>query len=686
MSDEREADGNGASSAPARSIEVPDVGYPRSAEWLEADGLGGFAMGTVDGIRTRRYHGLLIHAVTPPTGRMALVNGFEAWVDLDGLSLAITSQRYAPGAVHPDGASRLASFAAEPWPRWTFDLGPGLSLEQELFVRHGQPLCVLRWRLSAPAAAARLRVRPLLSGRDSHRLQRANDAFRFEPEGEGALRTWRPYQGVPEILSLSNGEYSHAPEWYRQFLYAEERARGLDDLEDLASPGVLTFDLNQSDAVWMVAAGTPGTRTLLTGADPETLARGLAAHEERRRGAFATPLDRAADAYRVARATGRTLVAGYPWFTDWGRDTFVALPGLCLATGALDDARRILLEWSAAVSEGMIPNRFVEPGGVPEYHSVDASLWYVVAVHRWLDAMAAASAPLAAADRVLLRAAIQTILEAYTRGTRHGIEADDDDLLRAGEPGVALTWMDARHGDREVTPRVGKPVEVEALWINALWVGGAFDPRWRHACERALESFGARFWNEERGCLYDVVDVDHRPGAIDATLRPNQILAVGGLPFPLVADERARSVVQIVERELMTPLGPRSLAPSEPGYVGHYRGGPSERDCAYHQGTVWPWLMGPFVEAWVRARGGTDAARREARERFVLPMLSHLDQTGLGHLAEIADGDPPHDSRGCPFQAWSLGELLWLEREVLVDPERREAVAADMREHEPSGA
>src|SRR5262245_17698262 len=510
------------------------LGVPRSAEWLEADGRGGYAMGTVDGIRTRRYHGLLIHAAQPPTGRRLLVNGFEAWVELGDRRVAITSQRYAPDVVHPDGASRISEFAFEPWPLWAFDLGEGVRLDHELFVRHGQPLCVLRWRISSPHTAARLFVRPLLSGRDAHGFQRANDALRFEPERGGALLTWRRYADVPGVLSLSNGAYEHAPDWYRQFLYVAERDRDLDFLEDLAAPGTLAFDLASAEAVWLIAADTPETRTLLSGGEPEALARGLAAQEERRRAGFPTRLDRSADAYLVTREPGRSLVAGYPWFTDWGRDAFIALRGLCLATGRLDEALDILLTWAGSISEGMIPNHFAESDGVPQYHSVDASLWFVVAVHQWLEAMAATGAPLAAVTRARLRAAIETILDGHTRGTRHGIEADGDDLLRAGAPGVALTGMDACVDDRPVTPRAGKPVEVQALWINALWVGGHFDPRWRHACERALESFAARFWNGERGCLYDVVDVDHRPGAVDAALRPNQIFAVGGLPLPLL--------------------------------------------------------------------------------------------------------------------------------------------------------
>jgi len=655
---------------------------PQDAEWLETDGLGGFAMGTVDGIRTRRYHTLLMHAATPPTGRMALINGFEAWIELGERRIDVSSQRYEPGVTHPDGARRVTAFTLAPWPRWTYDLGDGARLEHELFVRHGLPLVALSWRLRR-AKAGRLSLRPLISGRDSHALQRANPAFRFDSDVQGPLRIWRPYPDVPGILSLAEAEYQYAPEWYYRFLYERERARGLDAIEDLGSPGVLSWDLSRGEAVWILAADTPATRELLEGASATDIHRGLRTAERRRRAGFPTPLHRAAADYIVARGKGRTIVAGYPWFTDWGRDTFIALRGLCLAGGRLADARSILLEWAGTVSEGMLPNRFVEGSATPEFNSVDASLWYVVAIHEWLEAMAAAGKPVTARDQRRLRAAVEAIVGGYARGTRHGIRQDDDGLLAAGEPGIALTWMDARVGDRAVTPRIGKPVEVQALWINALRIAGRLFPRWLGAHQKSLGAFRERFWNEARGCLYDVVDVDHQRGVVDGTLRPNQILAIGGLPLALLEGERARRVVEVVERELYTPLGLRSLACGEPGYVGRYGGGVGERDGAYHQGTVWPWLVGSFVDAWVRVRGGGEAVKREARERFIEPLIAHLDFVGLEHVSEIADGDPPYRPDGCPFQAWSVGELLRLEAQVPAQAARPAAGArAALPEHE----
>jgi predicted glycogen debranching enzyme len=387
----------------------------------------------------------------------------------------------------------------------------------------------------------------------------------------------------------------------------------------------------------------------------------LRAAEQRRRRRFPTRLHRSADAYLVRRGTGKTIVAGYPWFTDWGRDTFIALRGLCLATGRLEDARAILLEWAGAVSEGMLPNRFPDRGETPEFNAVDAALWYVVAVHDLLQV----DKRITRRDRQTLEVAIDAILSGYSRGTRYGIHVDDDGLLAAGEPGVQLTWMDAKVGDWVVTPRIGKPVEVQALWLNALRIGSGFSERWADVYARVRATFEDRFWNEAAGSLHDVIDVDHRRGTFDPTFRPNQILAVGGLPFAVLDGARARRVVDAVEARLLTPLGPRSLAPDEPGYTPCYRGGVRERDGAYHQGTVWPWLMGPFVEAWVRVRGATTQAKGEARARFLEPLLVHLDDAGVGHLPEVADGDPPHSPGGCPFQAWSIGEALRLDLTVL---------------------
>lgn len=636
-----------------------------SLEWLEADGLGGFASGTVAGLRTRRYHALLLTATTPPTGRMVLVNGFDAWVQTPNGQYAISSQRYAPDAVYPDGAWHIESFQADPWPRWRFRLDDGTAVEQELFVPAGTAAVALAWRLVEARPGVQLHLRPFLSGRDYHALHHENPAFRHLPERDGQWLVWRPYQGVPGILSVANATYTADPSWYRNFFYREEAARGLDAVEDLASPGRLTWDLSAGEAAWVLAAEGPTGFPIVPGrAATATVDAWRASEQARRR--QPTRLHRAADAYIAQRQRGKTIIAGYPWFTDWGRDTFIALRGLCLAGGRVDDARAILVAWADSVSEGMLPNRFPDHGEAPEFNSVDASLWYVIAVHELLAlGGAGGKAPLSKAEAQALRAAVEAILSGYAGGTRYGIACDDEGLLRAGEAGVQLTWMDAKVGDWVVTPRIGKPVEIQALWLNALWIGSHTSERWADLLARGRAAFAARFWNQARGCLFDVVDCDHRPGSTDASLRPNQIFAVGGLPLALLEGERARQVVDIVEQQLWTPLGLRSLGPAEPGYTPRYQGDVRARDGSYHQGTVWPWLLGAFVDAWVRVRGATPEVKREARARFLAPLLAHLDQAGLGHVSEIADGDAPHTPRGCPFQAWSVGEALRLDQVVL---------------------
>ena len=613
------------------------------AEWLETDATGGFASGTVGGFRTRRHHALLQVARRPPADRATLVNGFEAWIDAGGDTLPLSTQHYAPDVVHPRGVDHLVAFASEPWPCWTFRGASGIEIVHDLVVDRVDGSVLLTWRLSTGVAGATLRVRPLVSARDYRALTRENPGFIFDALAAGGNASWRPYPGVPAIAALTNGIYRHDPLWYRNFFYREEAARGLDGVEDLASPGVFAFDLARGPACIVLRAGDG------IGVDAKALAERIRALETARR-ARLSPLERAADAYVVRRGGGHTIIAGYPWFTDWGRDTFIAMRGLVIGRGRHAIAASILLTWADFISQGMLPNRFPDYRAEPEYNAVDASLWYVIAVHEYL-----AAANPDAAVRARLLAAVAQILDGYAAGTRFGIRMDDDGLLACGGPGTQLTWMDVRIGEHAVTGRAGKPVEVQALWVNAMRCAGG---RYAALADRATAAFRARFWNAAAGCLYDVVDVDHEAGRVDASVRPNQVLAVGGLPWCLVTAEVARAVVATIERELLTPLGLRTLAPRDPAYRGRYEGDRWRRDTAYHQGTAWPWLTGAFVDAWLAVHGDDAARRAEARERFVAPLRAHLEVAGIGHMSEIADGDAPHTPRGCPFQAWSLGEFL----------------------------
>jgi predicted glycogen debranching enzyme len=647
---------------------------PFIKEWLEADGLGGFASGTSTGMRTRRYHALLLTATKPPTGRMVLVNGFDAWVETANGTFSLSSQCYVPGVIGGDGAQRIEAFGWEPWPHWIFKLEDGTRIELEVFAAKGESTTCLSWKLLGPRRDVKLFVRPFLSGRDYHSLHKSNPAFRFDAEVKPDRVSWQPYNDVPGVTALTNGNYSHQPNWYCNFLYAEERARGLDCEEDLAAPGVLSWNLSEGKATLVLTTKEHAAASLPASVKPAELLNKLRDAEQKRRDQFPSPLHRAADAYIVQRggapdsgsAHSKTIIAGYPWFTDWGRDTFIALRGLCLATGRLNDARDILLAWSAAVSSGMLPNRFPDRGEQPEFNAVDASLWFVIAVHEFLQAARKERLALNG-DRKKLLAAVEAILDGYNQGTRFGIRADADGLLASGVPGVQLTWMDAKVGEWVVTPRIGKPVEVQALWLNALWIASQHRDRWMEPLQRGLDSFQARFWNAERKMLYDVVDVNHQPGTVDASFRPNQILAVGGLPRRLIEDNRAFLIVEAVKDHLWTPMGLRSLAPGEPGYAPRYEGGVRERDGAYHQGTVWPWLLGAFIDAWVWIHRRTPAAIHEARRVYLQPLLDHLETPGLGHISEIADAEAPHTPRGCPWQAWSVGEALWLDQVVLAE-------------------
>ncbi len=630
--------------------------HMRQLEWLEADGHGGFAMGTASLLRTRRYHALVV-AAPRAGGRVVLVNGFELALHTAAGQFALSSQEYQPGVVHPDGYKRIESFSATPWPRWVLRAEDGSALELEICAVRSTGETLFHARLLS-GGAARLELRPLLSGRDYHALHRENPLFRFEPETIDGMLVFQPYPGLPRISLRSNGRYAHGAIFFRDFLYRLEQERGLERAEDLAGPGALAFELGQGPAWaafgWLEA--DEDARLAANRPDGEALRQS----ELERRGERSA-FDLAQESYVVERGQRRTIIAGYPWFTDWGRDTFIALRGLCIARGALEQAAAILGDWASVVADGLLPNFFPDSGREPEYNSIDAGLFYVVAVHDFLKECQRRHVPVRAEFRARLLSGVAGVVSGLGQGSRYRIRLDDDGLLAAGEPGVQLTWMDAKVGDLVVTPRIGKPVEVQALWLNALRIAAELGatPANQLAAryERGLSSFRARFWNPDARCLYDVVDAEHEPGKVDASIRPNQIFAVGGLPYALLPAERAQAVVARVQNELWTPLGLRTLSPRDSRYRGSYGGGVFDRDTAYHMGTAWPWLLGPFVEAWLRVHGAGPARRREASERFVEPWQAERERAGLGHVSEIVDGDFPHAARGAPFQAWSLGEL-----------------------------
>ena len=630
-----------------------DLSRASLREWLHTDGLGGYASSTVVGLNTRRYHGLLVAATRPPVGRQMLLSKLDETLSVGGRRYELATNAY-PGAVHPRGFEWAASFELDPLPTLAWEVEGG-TLSRTVCRIHDEPITAVAYRYEGEGSPV-LELRPLLAYRDHHALQRENSGVRTDAEREGGDLVLRPYDGCPPLrLRLPGATWMPDGLWYRAFEYERERERGLDFREDLFSPGVLRLDLVPGHAVHLLASGGG----LLPGLDA---ARLVAAERRRLRicgggGEGALPeLRRAADAFIVRRGvSGRTIIAGYHWFGDWGRDTMIALPGLCLATGRPDDARAVLAEYARHVEGGMIPNRFPDGGGEPEYNSVDAALWMVVAVGRYLEATGDAEFV-----RRRMGDAVAAILDGYRSGTSHGVRMTPDGLITQGEEGLQLTWMDAKVGNTVVTPRRGRPVEVQALWYNALLIGAEVaremgEPARARECValagRARESFLKAFWSEEAGYLADVVAED---GRADFSLRPNQLYALG-LPHVLLARDRALRVLDAVKRHLLTPVGLRTLSPEHPAYRGRYAGGPAERDAAYHQGTVWPFLAGPYFDAVTRVHG--EAGKAEARE-WLDGFAAHLEEAGLGTVSEVFDGDAPHAPGGAIAQAWSVGEIL----------------------------
>lgn len=645
-----------------------------TAEWLLTNGLGGYAMGALEGPPTRGYHGFLVAATRPPDGRMLLVGPVEAWLEVDGAATRLDALEVAQGRLKgeppPTEAAAQDGTLEVRWP----DVR-GVTLDLRAWMVPDANATVLRWRrLDGDASLrARLDLTPLVTCRDHHPSadplgppSRVTEAARPWPAVDIRWGPDRPALHIAASAGTVRREDRRVEVHHR-----EDAARGTAPDQalqavatfgaELLPDGELTLVLG-TDAGSIVAIPTPiaagdGLRAVLERADGLLAAAGV------RRDDAVSRLIMAADRFIVRRPPhagnppandpGRSVIAGYPWFGDWGRDTMISLPGLTLATGRVEEAAGILRTWAALVRDGLLPNHFPEEGGgEPAYHSVDAPLWFIHAIG---EHEAATGNPALAME---LRPAVEAILGAYQHGTRFGIGVDPTDgLVRAGEGDVQSTWMDAKVNGVPVTPRHGKAVEIQALWVNALrraarWasLAGAAGAAAAHADEaaRAESSFRARFWRPDRGWLADVVD---GPAGDDLALRPNLLLALS-LPHPLVNEAVAAPVLEAVERHLVVPGAIRSLAPFEPGYRDRYQGPPAARDAAYHQGTAWTWLLGPWIEALARFRGPSDAGAALAAA------LDALDPARLGAIPELLEPEPPHEPRGCPWQAWGVAELL----------------------------
>ncbi len=643
-----------------------DFAAASSREWLVTNAIGGYASGTIAGSATRRYHGILLAALQPPVGRMQLVAALDEIVSYAGANYELATHEWASRVIAPQGFQFIESFRLDGTiPTWVYALNDA-RLEKRIWMRQGENTTYVRYTLLKASSPIQFIAKALVNYRDFHSSTHAGDwRMRIEPALHGVRVL--AYDGTaPFYLQSADALIEPQHIWYRDCFFKAEHDRGLDDREDHLFAAQFSAELEPGKSITLVF--TTEENTLLDG---DSALSEQMAHEA---GVLETFLDSspgsaadsasawlqqlvlAADQFIVKRAIpgnsdGHSVIAGYHWFGDWGRDTMISLPGLSLPTGRPEFARDILLAFSKFVDGGMLPNNFPDSGGKPEYNTIDASLWYFEAVRQYFEATRDA------ATLHQLFPVLAAMIEAHVAGTRYNIHVDPaDGLLYGGGPGVQLTWMDAKIGDWVVTPRTGKPVEINALWINALesmiqFSGALKLPSTRYeALGAPAEASFAKFWNSARNHCYDVID---SPGiGNDASLRPNQILTVS-LPFTPLTPSQQKFIVDICNAELLTPFGLRSLGPHESGYIAHYRGAPRERDAAYHQGTVWGWLLGPFALAHFRVYQDKAAALR-----LLEPLAQAISVYGLGSLAEVYDAEPPHTPGGCIAQAWTVAELI----------------------------
>jgi len=631
-------------------------------EWIETNGLGGYASSTISGAHSRRYHGLLVAALHPPLGRTVLLSKLDETIVIGGSSegesggevrFELSANQY-PGAVHPRGYQYLKSFQRDLFPEFYYEAG-GVELKKTIAALHGVNTTLVLYEVIEAASPFVFELLPLGSARDFHHLSHANnDIGRHYLFEEDIFQTLNYHGGTELFISVPNAEFVEQQGWYYNLEYPVESYRGLDFREDLYTHGKFLVRLKKGDSLGIIIS---------TERPQQKNAFRLFATEKKRREKLTKDfsvnkelksLVLAADQFIVKRGEGTTVVAGYPWFADWGRDSMIALPGLCLVTGRFKEAKQILQQFVGLISEGMLPNRFPDYGAVPEYNTIDATLWFFHAIHQYYKYTA---------DKSFVKAmlpVLKGIIDWHYKGTRYNIKVDtEDELLYGGEFGVQLTWMDAKVGDWVVTPRRGKPVEVNALWYNALRtmealveeVGKKIDSvPYRMRADKVLESFNLQFWNEKQNSLYDYIDGNYK----NDDIRPNQLYAIS-LPYPLLSGERAKKVFESVVQHLLTPKGLRTLSPSHKDFRPFYGGDVGKRDGAYHQGTVWSFLIGSFLDAAYYVCG--DKGKEDA-VRYINTFLEHLNEAGVGTVSEIFDAMAPHTPRGAIAQAWGVAEVL----------------------------
>ncbi len=651
-----------------------DLDTASTREWLVTNGIGGYASGTVAGLLTRRYHGLLVAALQPPLGRTLLLAKLDETVAYDRHLYNLHANRWSSGVVEPKGYLNIENFALEGTvPTWKYACADAL-LEKRIWMEQGKNISYINYSLHRASGPLTILIKALVNYRDYH-SDTVGGSWQMQVSNVDRGVCVNAYDAATPFYLLSDrGNYSLCHDWITGFDLAMERYRGLHDREDHLH--VVTFEvtLNAGESISIVASTESNPSLQIPAALEARRAYERTLLQRWQTGIYLTLASKttpawinqlvlAADQFIVSRPSsggthpdignhpdGKTIIAGYHWFSDWGRDTMISLPGLTLSTGRPEIARSILLTFARYLDRGMLPNRFPDAGETPEYNTVDATLWYFEAIRAY-DAVTH--------DDELLRElypALVEIIDWHQRGTRYNIHLDDDGLIYAGETGVQLTWMDAKVDDWVVTPRTGKPVEINALWYNALTVMAAIARRLEQSDRRYIQMVEQtaagyqRFWNQASGYCYDVLD---SPNGDAPTLRPNQILAVSLPTPPLLTAEQQRGVVDSCARVLLTSHGLRSLTPDSSQYQGHYGGGQYQRDGAYHQGTTWGWLIGPFVQAHLKVYGDRAQARA-----LLQPMANHLTAHGVGSLSEIFDGDPPMTPRGCIAQAWTVAEVL----------------------------
>ncbi len=636
-----------------------DLAISESLEWLVTNGIGGYASGTVANLLTRRYHGLLVAALKPPLGRVLMISKFDDTVECDGRVYPIYSNRWADVLVEPNGYRHIENFTKEGTvPVWTYSFGSS-QLEKRIWMQPGKNTTYVNYKVTRAFSPMTLVIRAMVNYRDIHGETHSGDwqmQVRRVPRGIKVVA----FEGaVPFYIFNDREAITLEHHWYRNFSLNMEPYHGAPAMEDHLNIGAFRVTLQPGESVTFVLStelteNLNGETALAERRDYEEKLLALAP-------GLPPALVLAADQFVVKRgaapdAESWSILAGYHWLQDWSRDTLISLPGILLATGRFAIAKNILLNFSQYVSEGMLPNHLPQGDETPLYQSVDVTLWYFEAVKAYFTATA---------DIDLLRELFPLLAEIvawFERGTRFQIHIDPlDGLLFAGEIGIPLTWMDSKSGNWGVTPRTGKPVEINALWYNALRTMAEFAkelglPAEHYSAQAKQVRTGfSRFWNAKTGYCFDVIDT---PTGDDPSLRPNQLLAVS-LSHSLLKKEQQKAVLDICIRRLLTPFGLRSLSPDDPGFIAHYNGDTYHPDSAYHQGTVWAWLIGPFISAYLKLYKDPAGARS-----FLEPLMDHLYSRGVGSISEIFDGDAPYTPRGCIAQAWSVAELLRVWREI----------------------